>query len=66
MIHIEHPDIAKIERTGYIDDYFDNPDNYEDRYLCSNCGAPVYEDKPQFIHDGELICEDCEKNLHCE
>lgn len=50
---IQHPDITKIERTGYGLDY-DDGDLIK---LCPLCDEPY--SKMSYEIDGEWICENC-------
>lgn len=49
----DHPDIERIERTGY---------GYEEEevvYECFGCGREIYEGDYYYEIDGEVYCKEC-------
>lgn len=48
----DHPDIIRVETTGYIEDE-------KAEYQCSCCECEIYEGEVYFEIEEEIYCEDC-------
>lgn len=49
---LNHPDIVKAERDGYIEEP-------EIVYYCEECGEPIREGEIYFNVGDYIYCEDC-------
>jgi hypothetical protein len=60
--NLQHPDITKVERTGYL--YGDQEEEHAP--YCCECGKLLRYEEEEVYEDNRnsVLCEDCLKMLH--